>query len=159
MESTVLDAVENIIDYRFSNRNLLEEALTHSSLNDAVSYERLEFIGDPILSLAISSHLFIAYPNLDPGHLSLLRAANICNQKLARAAVRHGLHRFVRHNAPSLVPQVQRFADAVELEVRPVHYGGSVKVPKVLADIVESVAGAIYVDVDYDLGKLWLVCL
>ncbi|RDY07981.1 Ribonuclease 3-like protein 2, partial [Mucuna pruriens] len=157
MEASVLAAVENIIRYRFRDKKLLEEALTHSSFTEAVSYERLEFIGDPILSLAISNHLFLAYPALDPGHLSLLRAANVSTEKLARVAIRHQLHRFVRHNSPPLILHVQRFVDAVAQEDRPVTYGGSVKAPKVLADIVESIAGAVYVDVNFDLQKLWVI--
>ncbi|RDX67678.1 Ribonuclease 3-like protein 2, partial [Mucuna pruriens] len=68
---------------------LLEEALTHSSFTEAVSYERLEFISDPFLSLTISNHLFLAYPALDPGHLSLLRVANASTEKLARVAICH----------------------------------------------------------------------
>ena len=47
--------------------------------------------------------------------------------------------------------------EAVAEEDDPVFYGGLVKAPKVLADIVESVAGAIYMDVDFDLQKLWVV--
>jgi len=159
MEASV-NVVERILGYKFRNWKLLEEALTHSSFTEGVSYERLEFIGDPIISLAISNYLFLAYPQLDPGHLSTLRAANISTEKLARVAVRHGLHRFVRHNAPALRDQVERFVDAVALENHSVvAHGGSVKAPKVLADIVESVAGAMYVDVGYDLEELWKVRL
>lgn len=51
------------------------------------------------------------------------------------------------------------FAEAVEREEELVVHGGSVKAPKVLADIVESVAAAIYVDVDLDLERLWMVGL
>lgn len=40
----------------------------------------------------------------------------------------------------------------------PVAYGGSVKAPKILADIVESIAAAVYVDIDFDLTRLWVVC-
>ncbi|GAB4849661.1 hypothetical protein Ancab_004456 [Ancistrocladus abbreviatus] len=95
-------AVEDLLNYSFRNRNLLEEALTHASITGAASYQRLEFIGDAALGLAMANYLFLAYPNLDPGQLSLLRAANISTEKLARVAVRHGLYRYVRHNAAAL---------------------------------------------------------
>ena len=65
MEASVA-SVEKIINYSFRNKRLLEEALTHSSFSNFPSYERLEFIGDAVLGLAISNHLFLAYPNLDP---------------------------------------------------------------------------------------------
>ncbi|XP_050246830.1 ribonuclease 3-like protein 2 isoform X2 [Quercus robur] len=159
MESSIR-SVEEILSYRFKNKSLLKEALTHSSYNNGESfksYQRLEFVGDAVLGLAISNYVFLAYPNLEPGQLSSLRAANISTEKLARVAVRHGLHRFIRHNAASLHDKVKEFADAVSQEDDTVVYGGSVKAPKILADIVESVAAAIYVDLNLDLQQLWVI--
>ncbi|KAJ0101165.1 hypothetical protein Patl1_04135 [Pistacia atlantica] len=158
MEGSVY-CVEKILNYNFRNKRLLEEALTHSSFPDAASYQRLEFIGDAALGLALSNYVFLAYPTLDPGQLSLIRAANISTEKLARVAVRHGLYQFVRHNAAAaLDDKVKEFAEAVSLEEdNTAVYGGSMKAPKVLADIVESIAAAIYVDVDFDLQRLWVI--
>lgn len=101
METSV-KAVEEILNYKFIKPKLLEEALTHSSCIDSVSYQRLEFVGDAALGLAITNYVYLAYPELDPGQLSLLRAANISTEKLARVAVRHGLYKYVRHNATAL---------------------------------------------------------
>ncbi|OIW16363.1 hypothetical protein TanjilG_19079 [Lupinus angustifolius] len=150
-------SIEKIIGYTFKNKKLVEDSMTHSSFPGSVSYERLEFLGDPILGHAISNHLFLAYPNLQPAQLSLLRAANVSTEKLARVAVRHNLHRFLRHNSPPLIIKVKEFVEAVLQEDDPVCYGGMVKAPKVLADIVESLAAAIYVDVDFDLKRLWVI--
>ena len=102
--------VEEILDHSFKNKTLLEEALTHSSFisESRKSYQRLEFIGDAALGLALSNHVYLIYPDLDPGQLSLLRAANISTEKLARVAVRHGLYRFLRHNAASLRNKVKQ---------------------------------------------------
>ncbi|PON41196.1 Ribonuclease III [Parasponia andersonii] len=105
----------------------------------------------------IGNHIFLAYPNIDPGDLSLLRSANISTEKLARVAVRHGLYRFVRRNAPALDEKVREFAESVYNEEDAVAHGGSIKAPKVLADIVESIAAAIYVDVNFDLQRLWVI--
>ncbi|CAL5205236.1 unnamed protein product [Lathyrus oleraceus] len=158
MEASV-SAVEKIIGYTFQNKKLLEQALTHTSYPEAVSYERLEFVGDAVLGLAISNHLFLAYSSVDPGTLSLLRAANVSTEKLARAAVRNGLHRYVRHNTFSIVDAINEFVEAVDCEddCVVVKYDGSVKAPKILADIVESIAAAVYVDVGFDLKKLWVI--
>ncbi|TKY47267.1 Ribonuclease 3 protein 2 [Spatholobus suberectus] len=70
---------------------------------NTVSYKRLEFIGDSSLSLAMSNHFFLTYPALDPGHLSLLRTANISTKKLARTASSAiaPLRSFSRFNASS----------------------------------------------------------
>ena len=103
-------SVEEILSYRFKDKTLLDEALTHSSYSNGKSfksYQRLEFVGDAVLGLALSNHVFLAYPNLEPGQLSSLRAANTSTEKLARDAVRHGLHRFIRHNAASLHDKVK----------------------------------------------------
>ncbi|PRQ31940.1 putative ribonuclease III [Rosa chinensis] len=151
-------AVEMIVSYAFKNKRLLEEALTHPSHSDAVSYQRLEFVGDAVLSLAVSNYLFLAYPRIDQGNLSMLRSANVSTEKLARVSVRHGLFRFLRHSAPVLDDKVREFTEVVSGEEEmPLVYRGSVKAPKVLADIVESVAAAIYVDLNFDLEKLWMI--
>ncbi|XP_045833125.1 ribonuclease 3-like protein 2 [Trifolium pratense] len=158
MEASVT-AVEKIISYKFKNKKLLEEALTHTSYPESVSYERLEFVGDAALGLAISNHLFLTYTSVDPRQLSLLRSANVSTEKLARAAVRCGLYRYVRHNTFCIVDKIREFVEAVEKEkdFSVVVYGGSVKAPKILADVMESVAAAVYVDVDFDLQKLWVI--
>ncbi|KAA0055862.1 hypothetical protein IC582_014598 [Cucumis melo] len=156
MGSSVI-AVERILSYKFKNKKLLEEALTHCSYPDSASYERLEFIGDSAIGLALTNYFFLAYPNLHQGQLSLLRAANVSTEKLARVAVTHGLYNYVRRNAATMDAKVKEFVDSVALEGSSVPYGGLMKAPKVLADIVESVAGAVYVDVNFDLQKLWVI--
>lgn len=95
-------AVEEILSYKFRNRKLLEEALTHSSYDENSSYERLEFVGDAILGLAVSNYVYSAYPKANQGQLSLLRAANISNEKLARVTLNHRLYQFMRHSTATL---------------------------------------------------------
>lgn len=104
--STNLDVVEKILGYEFNNKNLLEEAFTHSSLGETYSYERLEYVGDAVLNLLYSMEHYSSYPNLPPGPLTLLRAANVDTEKLARVSIKHGFHRFLRHNKPLLDDQV-----------------------------------------------------
>lgn len=102
MEAWV-EAVERILGYSFRNKKLLEEALTHPSFGESEpNFERLEFVGDAVLGLAVTNYLFLAYPQLGPGSLSSLRAANISTEKLARVAVRHGLYRYIRSRAGCL---------------------------------------------------------
>lgn len=98
--------VENLLDYKFKNKQLLEAALTHPSYTGSDSYQRLEFVGDAALSLAITNFVYLEYPHLEPGDLSLVRAANVSTEKLARIAVRHRLYTFVRHNAAALDAKV-----------------------------------------------------
>ncbi|CAN6451765.1 unnamed protein product [Victoria cruziana] len=110
--SRASDRVQEKLRYRFANRELLREALTHVSYyhpsKDGPCYERLEFIGDSVLNLLVSDHLFKLYPDLSPGRLTLLRSANTDTEKLARVAFQHGLHEFLRHNISILEQQVFR---------------------------------------------------
>ncbi|KAI7724669.1 hypothetical protein M8C21_021480 [Ambrosia artemisiifolia] len=148
-------AVENIIMYTFKNKKLLEQALTHPSFSDGPSYQRLEFLGDSALGLAISSFFYLTYPEIDSGKLSDLRAANVSNEKLARVAVNHGLHKYIRHS--KLSDKVWEFFMKVGEEEKMVVYGGQMTAPKVLADIVESMAAAVYIDCGFNIQMMWSI--
>ncbi|XP_023893766.1 ribonuclease 3-like protein 2 isoform X2 [Quercus suber] len=168
-KSATIVAVEKILSYSFKDKALLVEALTHPAYYNNKnknnnkgesfrSYQRLEFVGDVVLGLAVSKYLYLEHHSLGPGQLTDLRSANVGNDKLARVAVRLGLHRYIRHNNnldATLLDEVQEFADEVSQEGDIVLHG-SIKAPKVLADIVESLAAAIYFDLNFDLQKLWM---
>jgi Ribonuclease III domain len=100
---------ERIIGYSFSNPRLLEEALTHPSISSgAISYQRLEFVGDAALSMAITKYLYLSsQQDIKPKLLTKLRSANVSNERLARIAVRHGIYPLVRRNSPQLDKQVR----------------------------------------------------
>ncbi|KAL7142287.1 hypothetical protein ABFS83_08G114000 [Erythranthe nasuta] len=128
-----LEEVEKMIGYNFKNRSLLNEAFTHPSYRkNCTSYERLEYIGDSVLNLLIAKEQFSKYPNLPPGLLTPLRAANVDTEKLARVAIQHNFHRYIRLGTPVLKKQV-------------------------LADVVESTVGAVFVDSDYSIDTTWEV--
>ena len=72
-----LDELQNLIDYKFNDINLLEQALTHSSYANEIgveSYERLEFLGDAIIELIVSEYIY-KFKELDSGNLTKLRSA------------------------------------------------------------------------------------
>lgn len=103
------DEIEKITGYKFNNPNLLEQAFTDSSYKDefdSKSYERLEYMGDSVLNLLIAKEHFCLYPDLSPGELTRLRAANVDTEKLARVALKYKLHDYLRHNKPLLGGQV-----------------------------------------------------
>ncbi|EEF27239.1 dicer-1, putative [Ricinus communis] len=153
-QSPSLDGVEEILKYKFKNRSLLEEAFTDSSFpGKCFSYERLEHVGDSVLNLLFTKEHYFKYPNLPPGALTRLRAANVDTEKLARVAVKHGFHRFLRHKKPLLEEQIREFSQAI-LEY-PLHSNGLVDVPKVLADIVESAIGAVFIDSNSSVDTVW----
>ncbi|CAN0897047.1 Ribonuclease 3-like protein 3 [Linum grandiflorum] len=164
-----LEEVEGIIGYSFNDKKWLEDAMTHPSFykhdadlegngerNDAVSsFERLEYMGDSVINLIFTREHFFQYPELMPGDLTRLRAANVDTEKLARAAVEHGLFRYLRHNKMMLADQVEEFSK--EIKEFPVHSNGLVHPPKTLADLVESLIGAVYIDCNCSTDTVWKV--
>ncbi|KAK9155617.1 hypothetical protein Sjap_003097 [Stephania japonica] len=157
MEPSSIEAVEKIVNYNFKDdKALLEMALTHSSYTQAPSFQRLEFFGDAALGLAVAKYLYEAYPEYDQGQLSHFREAIVSTEMLARVAVHHDLFTHLRHSCPSLESNVKEFARVVSEEGDDIRRGDGVgDAPKVLADVVESILAALYIDSDYDLNKLW----
>ncbi|XP_074585142.1 ribonuclease 3-like protein 2 [Curcuma longa] len=139
--------IENILGYTFRNKSLLVEAITHGSYAGHRSYQRLEFVGDAVLGLAVSNCLYEKYPDIGSGDLTDLRSANVSNENLARVAVRLGLYRFLRRNSPGLDKAVSKFTED----------DTGLKACTVLADMVESIAAAVYRDCDYDLKLVWKI--
>lgn len=88
----VLDELQSKIGYSFKNRDLLKQALTHSSfaneqkINKLKNYERLEFLGDAVLELVSSEFLFKENPQMPEGQLTKLRASMVCEPALAYCA-------------------------------------------------------------------------
>ena len=74
-----LDELENSIGYKFKNKKLLDEAITHKSVNSDFNNERLEFLGDRVLGLVLSEHLFTTFPKAKEGVLDNYLQKFSCN--------------------------------------------------------------------------------
>lgn len=131
-------ALETTIGYRFSDPALLERALTHISAlkgqSRAASYQRLEFLGDHVLGLAISEMLFDAFPKADEGELSR-RLADL-----------------VRRETCGDVARVIDLGAALRLGASEIRSGGRSRIA-ILADVCESLIGAVFLDGGYDAAK------
>ncbi|CAA7056222.1 unnamed protein product [Microthlaspi erraticum] len=155
--------LEKALKYEFVEKGLLVEAITHASRpSSGVScYQRLEFVGDAVLDHLITRHLFFTYTSLPPGRLTDLRAAAVNNENFARVAVKHKLHLFLRHGSSALEKQIRDFVKEVLTESSKPGFNsfglGDCKAPKVLGDIVESIAGAIFLDSGKDTTAAWKV--
>ena len=129
--------LESAIGYRFRNISLLQNALTHSSYanerwhNSLLSNERLEFLGDSILGMMVADHLYRNFPDRPEGELTRMRADMVCEQSLAQIANRIGLGTYLL-----LGHGEERF-------------GGRTR-NSILADAVESVIAACYLDGGYE---------
>ncbi|KAL3683909.1 hypothetical protein R1sor_001931 [Riccia sorocarpa] len=157
------DALEAAIGYKFVERSLLVEAITHASRpsSGVPCYQRLEFVGDAVLDHLITRHLFFSYTDLPPGRLTDLRAAAVNNENFARVSVKHKFHLHLRHGSSALETQIHDFVKDIQTELdKPGvnSFGlGDFKAPKVLGDILESIAGAAFLDTGLSTDQVWKV--
>jgi len=123
---TRLDALQQRLGYRFAQPALLTRALTHRSAG-ADHNERLEFLGDAVLQTAVSALLYERFAGSDEGDLTRVRAHLVREDSLHRLALALGL------------PEVVRLSEG---EAR----GGGAQRPSILADALEALIGAAYLD-------------
>lgn len=132
-KETVMKTLEEVLGYTFKDKTLLENALTHSSYanenraSGAVSNERLEFLGDSILGMVTAEHLFRTHPDLPEGELTRTRAALVCEGSLYEVAKLWGLGNYLRLGKGE-------------------ESGGGRERTSILADAVEAVLAAMYLD-------------
>ena len=133
MTDSRLETLQQRTGRRFINTELLTQALTHRSAG-SVHNERLEFLGDAVLSLAVSSLLFEHFAGSDEGDLTRVRAHLVREDSLHRMAVQLSL------------PEVLRLSDG---EAR----GGGAQRPSILADALEALIGATFLDGGFDAAR------
>lgn len=124
--SDVTARLVRALDYQFTQPELLEQALTHRSVGSS-NYERLEFLGDAILSFVISAELYRRFPDIDEGRLSRLRASLVKGETLAGIARELSL------------------GDCLHLGSGELKSGGFRR-ESILADATEAIIGAVYLD-------------
>jgi len=133
---TALEALERLqrqLGYRFRDPSLLTQALTHRSAT-AHHNERLEFLGDGLINFVVAEVLYRARPQAEEGDLSRLRASLVCEESLARLATDLQL------------------GDALTLGGGALRSGGFRRAP-ILADALEAVLGAVYLDGGFEAGR------
>lgn len=117
------------VNYLFKDAGLLQQALTHRSFGRS-NYERLEFLGDSILNLAVSTRLFELFPDASEGDLSRMRARIVRGKTLGEMA---------------LALDLGRHLNLGEGEMK----SGGFRRSSILADALEALLGAIYLDGGY----------
>ena len=135
--------VQEKIGYTFKNVNLLETALTHSSYANECkkeNNERLEFLGDSVLSVIISDYIFRRLPNVDEGWLSKYRATLVCEQSLNEISKKISLSKFI------LLGKGEEMT------------GGRQRA-SIVSDAFEAVLAAIYLDGGMETARKWVIDL
>ena len=131
--NAALAALQQRLGYRFGQPDLLQRALTHRSFG-ADHNERLEFLGDAVLGLAVSSLLIERHSGSDEGDLTRIRAHLVREESLHKLAHSLGL------------PAVLRMSEG---EAR----GGGAQRPSILADAMEAILGAVYQDGGFEASR------
>ena len=135
--------LEKAIGYQFRDIGLLQNALAHSSYanerwhNSLMSNESLEFLGDSVLGMLVANYLYRAFPDRPEGELTRMRADMVCEQTLARIAGQLGLGEHL-------------------LLGKGEEQGGGRSRNSILADAVESVIAACYLDGGMDAAKAFV---
>lgn len=127
------DASRIAIDHAFVDPRLLRQALTHRSYG-VPNNERLEFVGDAVLNCVVALSLYERFPTLPEGDLSRARAHLVNRETLAQVARRLGL------------------GDAIQLGEGELRSGGNDR-PSILADAMEAVFGAVFLDAGFDAAR------
>lgn len=128
-----LERLQLLLGYRFSDPGLLVQALTHRSFS-AQHNERLEFLGDSILNCVVSIALYARFANLREGELSRVRASLVCQDALHRIAAELELGNHLQLGEGELK-------------------SGGARRPSILADALEAVFAAIFLDAGFDAAR------
>lgn len=135
-----LEKLENILGFEFKNKELLKEALTHRSyVNEHSNWpvpnnERLEYLGDAVLELAVTEYLYAKYPNFQEGKMTSLRAALVNHIILSKIAKEISLQKFI------LLSRGEAKDTGRAREV-------------ILANAIEALFGAVYLDRGYEIAR------
>jgi ribonuclease-3 len=138
-----IEALERRLDHRFAARDLLFTALTHASATGGftspvpTNYQRLEFLGDRVLSLAVADMLLRAYPRADEGELHRRHVA------------------LVRKETCALVARSIDLGSAIRLGGGEARAGGRGN-DSILGDVCEAVIGALYIDAGYEAARTFI---
>ena len=136
-----IEKVEKEIGYTFKQKELLKKALTHTSYayeKKVESNEKLEFLGDSILEFISSKYLYQNYPNLKEGEMTKVRATVVCEKSLHKIAQKHN------------------FSDFLYLGKSEQVTGGKNR-PAILADSVEAIIAAMYLDGGLDKAEKFII--
>ena len=139
MEKRNLEELEQNIGYKFTNIKLLQNALTHTSYayeHGKKSNEKLEFLGDSILEFVSSEYMYNKY--LQEGQLTKVRATVVCEKSLHKIAIAHNFGKFL-------------YLGNSEIK------SGGNKRPAILADSVEAVIAAIFIDGGLEPAKKFII--
>ncbi|XP_034253907.1 endoribonuclease Dicer-like [Thrips palmi] len=166
-----LESLELSLNYSFNDKTLLVQALSHESFIHPLfqgTMNQLAFLGSSILDFLVTCYIFEYLTELNPSQMWRIREIVSSTSTLASLAVRHNIHKYLLFNSSSLLDAVDRFVklrkgckdpidDEVQLllEEHECETALQVEVPAVLARLLESLIGAVYLDSGKSLSLTW----
>ncbi|KAG9252647.1 uncharacterized protein F5Z01DRAFT_726455 [Emericellopsis atlantica] len=166
-QKLAVQTVKSHIGYEFTSPALLQSAFTHTSYTYEKAipdYQRLEFLGDALLDMVIVDYLYRTFPEADPQWLTEHKGAMVSNQFLSCLCVQLQLHKHLRITTSSLISQRAEYAASLErarnvaeqeasngTKLRMDYWRNTLTPNKALADVLEAVVGAMFVDSKYNL--------
>lgn len=179
VQRLAVDKIAEITGYRFQCAPLLRNAFKHPSYvfeSNIPDYQRLEFLGDALLDMAVVDFLFKRFPEADPKWLTEHKMAMVSNQFLGCLCVKLGLHKHILVATSVMLGDIKEYADQLEqaeelsrkknsqetaagnsssTDAQGVAQNFWIDIqqsPKVLADVVEALVGAMFVDSEYSFS-------
>jgi ribonuclease-3 len=128
--------LRNVLGLAPANLDLYKTALSHRSIREGAdeNNERLEFLGDAVLSSLVAHYLFMRYPYKDEGFLTEMRSKMVNRNQLNEIALKIGLKKITFYN----------------------RYDNSLKISQIFGNTLEAVIGAVYLDKGYKITQLWV---
>ncbi|MDQ6762233.1 MAG: ribonuclease III [Bacteroidota bacterium] len=128
--------LRNVLGFAPGNLNLYKTALSHRSIREGAdeNNERLEFLGDAVLSSLVAHYLFMRYPYKDEGFLTEMRSKMVNRNQLNEIALKIGLKKITFYN----------------------RFDNSLKISQIFGNTLEAVVGAVYLDKGYDNTQRWV---
>jgi len=128
--------LKNVLGFSPNNHSLYKTALTHRSVRENAdeNNERLEYLGDAVLSALVADYLFMRYPYREEGFLTEMRSKMVNRQQLNEIALRMGLKKITLYNKSD----------------------GSLKISQIFGNTLEALVGAIYLDRGYKKTAKWV---
>ncbi len=128
--------LRNVLGLAPANLGLYKTALSHRSIREGAdeNNERLEFLGDAVLSSLVAHYLFMRYPYKDEGFLTEMRSKMVNRNQLNEIALKIGLKKITFYN----------------------RYDNSLKISQIFGNTLEAVVGAVYLDKGYNVTQVWV---
>lgn len=162
----IVRQIAESVGYEFKSPTLLQSAFIHPSwtYERLPHYERLEFLGDALIDMAVVDHLYKRFPIEDPSWLTRHKTAMVSNEFLGCISVKLKLRQHLKHSTTAIIGKMNDYvADLEQAELEARRETGTTgenllagfwhkaqNPPKVLPDIVESLVGAMFVDSQYN---------